>query len=352
MAAVFVSSCAVTPADNVAAFGKATTDLTEKVDKQLAWVIELDKDSTLKSIADSAPCDYVSSSKSADCERLTFKSLQNKTDKYIKRTNKRKSSYYAKANRALNTYSKALTGLAESGSKEQYQVSVGNLHNSINEFNESYKALGGDDEYAVKPEDISKVTSVIGSLGYMYVESRRNKALAEVITSVDPAITKLTGLISKNLESEEVSLLSYNKRRSELQDKVDDYSHTIQNLTIKNKRELSVATRAAMITELFEEYIELQKEDAKTKSLAKSFAAVGKAHAKLAEAAREKDFNTASVSEAISIIKEASKTNDELLELFVDCQEEKDGKKGKLKKKELKDEAGNKHRVYLACDRS
>jgi hypothetical protein len=305
-----LAACSTTPTGQVEAFGMAAEQVTSDVDIVLREFREAGIQQEIIAL-------------SHEGGKLTLSSLQPLNKQLIKATNYKKNAL-VRANKELNLYAKSLVALANSGSREEYSQLALNLSTSITGMNEQYKVLSDNSKDIVDDQTASKISRVVGEIGYFYTQNKRAEALREIIVNTDDAVQELGKIIDQEFLRGLIERKLYQVRAFEFEGILADYNAGLSKTTI--------AQRQAILANIKNKYINLQASTASVEQARVSVKSVMSAHGILRKELENNDFNSKSILRAVSDIKEVHGSFDDIEELVSTCKTEivADSSKGML----------------------
>lgn len=194
----------------------------------------------------------------------------------------------------LGDYARALGELVEADFPQDVDTASANLHGALRGLSDTYQEIA-QAPAPLTPQHLGLIATAVDALGKAIVESKRRKALREVIVQSDPAVqaaaaliarelgpeTEIARFVHENVRNVEGSLkTAYNQRRS---DADFDFQGRLELLTTIR----AVHERAMASPSFFG-------------AISSSAERLGKAHTALREAVTRKDFEFADAVGAIS----------------------------------------------------
>ena len=299
--AFVVSGCVSSKTSgNIAAFGTATKGVTDKINTVIKDYNDALIQNELTEIAQSR-------------SRFQINSFDSIEDILIKEAEKKNYDLY-KATQALGAYAKALSELANAGSREQIDLAATKLYGSLNGMNEQYKAILETQDDLIPNETSSLISRVIAEIGSYYIERKRNKALKEIIPAANGPIQIICDVIEKELLKGAMERRLYTMKHTELYGYISDYNDIVAIESFEKKR--------AILSKVYEKYLEMQSSSASIQTATKAIRAIKKAHNTLNNDLMKGEFSSGDIVKAIGELKNIHDHYDDLEELMLSCDTE------------------------------
>jgi hypothetical protein len=205
----------------------------------------------------------------------------------------------------LGAYAGALKSLCEADLAAAIDKTSTDLDGALVGLRKTYKNASGK-ELKLSDDDLHLIATAVDTLGKEFVEEKRRKAVATIVETADPAVQETVGLVSHDLGSS-----------SELK----DLSRQSLSNTYGSARSAYLRERASMKFEQRVEFLGRLRglkeaeaaNDAFFDNVAEGAKAIGVAHAKLAEAVKQKrsDLNLKGLAAAIGEVADRAKSTRE-----------------------------------------
>lgn len=140
---------------------------------------------------------------------------------------------------ALKEYSEALIKLCNASVKEDLSVASKEFHSSLESLSDAYDNIS-DKGLEIKDKHFAMLSSLVNGVGNVIVESKRKKAIKEIVRKTNPAIIKLCDLIAERVVAN-VDIVKVNIG-TVYAEMISDYKD--------NAEKMSVSTRMKELKEL------------------------------------------------------------------------------------------------------
>lgn len=298
-----LTGCSTTPTTQITAFADTSHAVTEKVDTVLGEY----NDAALQRQF----TDYAATYNLRYGNRLTTDELAKITRPIDSQFKKTLAIY--KANQALGTYSKALSELANAGSRSDIDWAAANLYGAMTSLNAQYQTLNGGDRNIFDDTKLATISTLIAAFGSSIVDERRNEAIKAVVTEADPAITAICDTIDGQLETAGIEDVIAQSRKYILTEELLDYRTRVQKDRPLGWRRGEIARLYALQQEIFNARLQVQQ-------TRKAIVAVKQAHATIARELRQDRFTSAAIASTIGRLKELEKRYDDFDSILVSCE--------------------------------
>lgn len=308
--------CVTTPTGNIVVFGEATNGVTEKIDGVIKEYNDAIIQNELTKLAQHKKA--ITLSKFDPIEKLL-----------IKKADKKNYSLY-KANKALGSYAKALSGLSKAGSREEIDLAATKLYGSLSSFNEQYKTLKETEDSLISDDTSAEISRIIAEIGSLYAEKKRGNAIKSIVLAADNPIQKICDVIINELLKGVIEERLFTMRNTELTGYIKDFNAIVAIAKFKDKKKA--------LGDIYTKYIEMQSSSASVKQAIKAIKAIKKAHATLKTELEKDNFTSEALVKVIGNLKDIDEHYDELEEMMLSCETEivADPQKGIIcKKKEV-----------------
>lgn len=305
---LFGTGCVSKNTGNIATFGTATKGVSDKIND----VINEYNEGVIKNEINQI----------AEAQDIFQIKQYNKLDSIlIKQTRKKEYALY-KANKALGSYAKALSDLAESGSQDKVKESASKLYGALEGMNEQYKTLTDSDEDLLTKENSSIISRFVAEIGYFYIESIRRKAISEIVPAADPSVQKICDVIKDELLKGAIEGRIYTFRDTEITGYVIEYNKKI--------RFNSLEKRKAGLNKIYEKYLAMKTSSVSVQAAIKAIGAIKKAHTTMKTELQKGKFASKDILETIGELKDIHDSFDDFEKLMIECETEIiiDDKKG------------------------
>lgn len=140
----------------------------------------------------------------------------------------------------LGVYAQRLTDLAGSNAPEQFSNQMNSLGENLINLNKTFSGLSGVSDKTASSY-VGPVSQLIGSIGKMYLEKKRDAAIREAIDNGAPKVNIILGLLEKDLV-ESIKPLQTTGLEQQLSEKVEYYND--------NRKSMNLQERRAFLTEI------------------------------------------------------------------------------------------------------
>jgi hypothetical protein len=309
--ALFLAGCASTPTTQISAFGNSASAIAGKVDSVI--------DEYNNAALDRQFTDYAATYSGDKSSLLTSDELR-KIEKPIGPKQKKNFAIY-KANRALGSYSKALSDLASAGSRVGIDLAAANLYGSISSLNDQYKTIKETDKELFDTNKLASFSTLIAAIGSSIVEEKRREAIKGIVIEADPKISLICDVIIEQLKLAGIEDAIATSRQYILSEDIVDYKS-------RAKAEMTLDERRAEIKRLYS----LQQGVSNSKLLVQqtqnAIVAVKESHATLAKELNEGRFTSAAIASTIGKLKDLEKHYGDFEALLLNCKKIAQNDKG------------------------
>lgn len=313
LGAFFLAGCAATPTTQISAFGNSASAIAGKVDSVI--------DEYNNAALDRKFTDYAATYNGDKTKLLTSDELR-KIEKPIGPEQKKNFALY-KANRALGSYSKALSELASAGSRVDIDLAAANLYGSISSLNDQYKTIKETDKDLFETNKLASFSTLIAAIGSSIVEEKRREAIKGIVIEADPKISLICDVIIEQLKLAGIEDAIATSRQYVLTEEIVDYKS-------QAKAEMTLDERRSKIKRLYS----LQQGVSNSKLLVQqaqnAIAAVKESHTTLAKELNEGRFTSAAIASAIGELKDLEKHYGDFETLLYSCKKIAKNDKGIL----------------------
>ncbi|MBS0420735.1 MAG: hypothetical protein JSR66_23700 [Proteobacteria bacterium] len=144
----------------------------------------------------------------------------------------------------LGTYAQRLADLAGSDPGTQFATNVNALGTSLSSLDKTFTHLatasgGKPAQDPVAAQYAGPISDLIGTIGKMYLEGQRDKAIAEAVNHGSPKVDVILNLLEADLTAVVVPLVNADLKYQEGLD-VQDYNHRRAKLTTEQRSALLV----------------------------------------------------------------------------------------------------------------
>ena len=304
VALMLLNGCATTtPTNQIAAFGEATSQITEHVDTVMQ---EYNESSVARQITD-----YAATYKGQFAARLTLEQLA-KISQPITPTHRQQFAIY-RANKVLGHYASALGALASAGTKHQVDLASADLYGAFIGLNDQYKLLKGDDVSLFDNAKLATVSTLIAQIGSVVVEEKRRAAIKDIVLAANGSIGVICDEIIAQLSNAGIADGIALSRQHILREQLIEY----KALAKKNSSKLKWRTQE--LSRLHE----LQQQVFTSKLLVQrsvqAIKAVKAAHQILSDEVAKDRFNSSELSQTIGRLKALDKHYDDFEQMLLTC---------------------------------
>jgi hypothetical protein len=274
-----------TPTKQVAAFGKATRQLTENARNAYDQVHEATVQRKIFALA-------AEPSRSPTDE--TFEGLLRQEQQALK----------MKLLKNLGDYAEALGTLSTADSGKDMEKASKELYGSVAGLNGTYQKLTKKTDPLIPESELELFATAVDGIGTFLVEHKRRKAIRTIVNGAHTGVEKASELLAQELPPlGPIVRLDLDTTETEL---VKAYQ--------KSAPKMSLARRVAALEEI--RVVNRAKNEAIPlfEKLGKAAAQVGTAHAKLKEAANAGDYTSADFIAAIGQLRDYAESINEFRE--------------------------------------
>ncbi len=311
--ALLLAGCGATPTTQIAAFGNSSSAITEKVD---AVMVEYNNAALERMFTD-----YAATYNSNHASLLTSDELA-KIEKPITPGQKKTFAIY-KANKALGEYSKALSNLANAGSRVDIDLAAAKLYGSITSLNDQYKTLKDTQDDLFNTEKLANFSSLIAAIGSTIIEEKRRRAIKGIVQDAAPNITLICDVIIEQLKSAGIGDAIATSRLYVLREELIDYKSRILKPTTLDWRRAEIKRLYYLQQNAFNSKLLVQQTQ-------NAITAVKNAHATLAKELKKGRFTSAEIASTIGRIQELEKHYNDFETLLLSCKKITKDKEGIL----------------------
>ncbi|MEF1289650.1 hypothetical protein [Vibrio sp. M260118] len=269
--AVLISACTSTPSNQISDYGTAVENLTTQIDAVIQETNQVAIEYQLQTINNYAL-------KSAKQERL-----EGRCEFVLSSIDSQTANTDNQGNQCTSVGKKTLKDIAP-----VYQEA---------EFNDS----------------LDIVSTAVVAIGRTIVESKRNKAIKQIVTQADPWIQKLTAQMAAELK----------KQRSD--NLVTSINDTILRYKITRFNDLARANKLKpeksrkMLDEIYADWTTYSTRKMKSETLVKAVQGIGKSHKTLLKEVEKDVFSSSEISHTVSQLTDFYKQLDSTKELLSSC---------------------------------
>ncbi|CAH1202631.1 conserved hypothetical protein [Candidatus Nitrotoga sp. BS] len=311
--ALIVSGCTTTPTTQISAFGDSTNAIIGKVDS----VLDEYNNTTL----DRQFTSYAATYSGDNANKLTSDILKI-IDTPIKPEQRKNLAMY-NANKALGQYSKALSDLANAGSRADIDLAAANLYGSISGINGQYKTLKDTQDNLFDTNKLANFSTLIAAIGSTIVEEKRGEAIKGIVTEADANVSLLCDTINEQLRTSGIEVAIATSRQGILSEELDDYHSRAKATVPLDKRRAEIKRLYSLQQEVFNSKLLVQQSQ-------KAILAVKDAHATLAKELKAGRFNSSTITLTIGRLKDLEKHYDDFQTVLLSCKKITKNKEGVL----------------------
>lgn len=233
-------------------------------------------------------------------------------DRHLFKTAKDKKmvSLYT-ASRALTQYFNAIHQLAQAGDKSTHAMLGVELANALQNINNADKQLNGDGQ-RVSEERAIQLGASVGAVSYLLAKNEAVKALREIVTSADEAVSKLSSAMDKTLSEGAIAQQLYAYRSEHLVSSLLDYS--------EKERQMSMADRRAQLNGILQEYTQVTMTSETISKARSAIRALARAHKKLAQALEKQEYTSANITKAVKSLRQEKAYFTSLRDAWLACE--------------------------------
>lgn len=274
-----LASCASNTATHIAAFSKASVEISSQMIKGYQMV----EDTTIRrKIVD------VAADPTKTPTENTFVGVLDGEESYKVRM---------KALNNLRSYSVALGELSSADFRAEIDKASKDLYGSLTGLSATYKKVTGK-EAALKIEDLAIISTAIDAFGSAIVEKKRRNAIKQIVINADPTIQEISTLLKDEL-STFINFVKANLFTIEAETR-KSYQKEAIKLGFENRIKVLVK-----IQKLQKQVSEVEKF---FKSLGIASAKLGKAHSTLRIAVEKNTYTTPELVEQIGELVDFAKS--------------------------------------------
>lgn len=333
IAAVLLSACTSTPSNQISDYGTAVKNLTTQIDAVIQETNQISIEYQLQTINNYAlksakqerlegRCEFVLSS--IDSQTANTDSQGNQCTSVGKKTLKDiapvyqeaeiKKLFIYRANQALKGYGQALQQLNDAASAEQVTAATIKLDNALIGVYNEYENLSGNDQYNQQFNDsLDIVSTAVVAIGRTIIESKRKKAIKQIVTQADPWIQKLTEQMAAELKKQRADNLVTSINDTILRYKITRFN----DLARANK--LKPEKSRKMLDEIYADWTTYSTRKMKSETLVKAVQGIGKSHKTLLQEVEKDVFSSSEISHTVSELTDFYKQLDSTKELLSSC---------------------------------
>lgn len=311
--ALFLAGCVTTPTTQISAFGNSASAIAGKVDSVI--------DEYNNAALDRKFTDYAATYNGDKSSLLTSDEL-GKIEKPIGPEQKKNFAIY-KANRALGSYSKALSDLASAGSRVDIDLAAANLYGSISSLNDQYKTIKETDKDLFDTSKLASFSTLIAAIGSSIVEEKRREAIKGIVTEADPNVSLICDVIIEQLKLAGIEDAIATSRQYVLSEELIDYKSRVKTAMPLDERRTEIKRLYSLQQGVFNSKLLVQQTQ-------KAVAAVKESHATLANELKEGRFTSAAITSTIGRLKDLEKNYSDFEALLLSCKKIAKNDKGIL----------------------
>ncbi|MCK9638013.1 MAG: hypothetical protein M0R41_17220 [Methylobacter tundripaludum] len=311
--ALFLAGCASTPTTQISAFGNSASAIAGKIDSVI--------DEYNNAALDRKFTDYAATYNGDKSSLLTSDEL-GKIDKPIGPEQKKNFAIY-KANRALGSYSKALSDLASAGSRVDIDLAAANLYGSISSLNDQYKTIKETDKDLFDTSKLASFSTLIAAIGSSIVEEKRREAIKGIVTEADPKVSLICDVIIEQLKLAGIEDAIATSRQYILSEELIDYKSRVKTAMPLDERRTEIKRLYSLQQGVSNSKLLIQQTQ-------KAVAAVKESHATLANELKEGRFTSAAITSTIGRLKDLEKNYGDFEALLLSCKKIAKNDKGIL----------------------
>lgn len=301
--ALFLGGCTAIPTTQISAFGNSASAIAGKVDSVI--------DEYNNAALDQKFTDYAATYNGrVKSNPLTSDELK-KIEKPIGPEQKKNFAIY-KANRALGSYSKALSDLASAGSRVDIDLATANLYGSISSLNDQYKTIKETDKDLFDTNKLASFSTLIAAIGSSIVEEKRREAIKGIVIEADPKISLICDVIIEQLKLAGIEDAIAASRQYILSEEIVDYQSRAKTGMTLDERRAEIKRLYSLQQGVFNSKLLVQQ----TK---KAISAVKESHATLAKELNEGRFTSGAIASSIGRLKDLEKHYGDFEALLLSC---------------------------------
>lgn len=210
----------------------------------------------------------------------------------------------------IKEYAKAIGDLSSADYSGDIKKASCELYGSLTSLNKAYKDLSNKD-LGIAKEDFALFASLINAIGEAIVETKRRKAIKDIVIKTNPQLIKVCDEIASSVENNKVlTNLDLNTIYAE---KVESYKSDV-----KSKKIIKLNDKVSRIKELMQCSRICKKSETVFKDVKEAVEKVKRAHGVLYESVKKDKFTTPEltkeIGELVAFAKEMKKYYDDLLD--------------------------------------